>query len=71
LHPLYGDDWFAAVFVDSGQAFDDLTDFSLKTGAGIGVRWRSPIGLVRLDLAHPFDESDSSVRLHVGIGADF
>lgn len=71
MHPLYGDDWFAALFVDSGQAFDDLTDFSLKTGAGIGLRWRSPIGLVRLDLAHPFDETASSVRLHIGIGADF
>jgi translocation and assembly module TamA len=71
LYPVYGDDWFGAVFVDSGQAFDDPSDFRLETGAGVGVRWRSPIGLMRLDLAHPFDESDSSVRLHVGIGADF
>ncbi|MBW1647247.1 MAG: outer membrane protein assembly factor [Deltaproteobacteria bacterium] len=71
MYPVYGDDWFAAVFVDSGQAFDDLTDFRLKTGAGAGIRWRSPIGLVRLDLAHPFDAASSSVRLHIGIGADF
>lgn len=71
MYPVYGDDWFAAVFVDSGQAFDDLSDFNLKTGAGVGIRWRSPIGLMRLDLAHPFDATSSSVRLHIGIGADF
>jgi translocation and assembly module TamA len=57
--------------VDSGQAFDDLADLAFKTGAGLGIRWRSPIGLVRLDLAHPFDAASSSVRLHIGIGADF
>jgi translocation and assembly module TamA len=71
MYPVYGDDWFAAVFVDSGQAFDDLADLAFKTGAGLGIRWRSPIGLVRLDLAHPFDAASSSVRLHIGIGADF
>jgi translocation and assembly module TamA len=34
------------------------------------VRWRSPIGPVRLDLAVPISESDSSFRLHISIGPD-
>ena len=55
MHPIHGDDWFGAVFVDSGNAFDRMTHIELKTGAGVGVRWRSPIGLVRVDVAYPLD----------------
>ena len=57
----------AAVFVDSGNAADDFLP-SPKTGAGIGFRWRSPVGMLRIDIAHPFDDSDDNYRLHVSIG---
>lgn len=71
MMPMYGDDWFGAVFVDSGNAFDTFSDMNLKTGAGAGVRWRSPIGMVRVDIAVPFNASSRSPRLHLGIGAEF
>lgn len=71
MHPVYGDDWFAALFADSGNAFDRLDHLDLQTGIGVGVRWRSPIGLVRVDVAYPLDADDPSPRLHLGIGADF
>ncbi|MFT3763532.1 MAG: autotransporter assembly complex family protein [Pseudoxanthomonas sp.] len=55
-----------AVFVDSGSAFDRRPDF--QTGVGIGARWRSPIGPVRVDIAHGLDHADSAVELYLSIG---
>ncbi|WP_407275319.1 autotransporter assembly complex protein TamA [Halothiobacillus sp. DCM-1] len=71
MHPVYGRDWWGAVFVDTGNAFDSLADFSLATGAGVGLRWRSPVGVVRVDVAYPFDGSRRLPRLHLGIGVAF
>ncbi|MFT4257444.1 MAG: autotransporter assembly complex family protein [Pseudoxanthomonas sp.] len=55
-----------AVFVDTGSAFDDTPDF--QTGVGVGARWRSPIGPVRVDIAHGLDNPDSAVQLYLSIG---
>lgn len=63
-------DWWAATFVDNGDAFDDWAPDDLKTGAGAGVRWISPVGPIRLDIAHPFDDEDA-FRLHFSIGPEF
>lgn len=43
-----------AVFFDSGNAYNHFPPH-MKSGAGIGFRWRSPFGMVRLDFAHPLD----------------
>jgi len=62
--------WGAAVFVDAGDAYSSR--FEANVGAGIGLRWRSPVGLVRLDVAVPvktYDEDDG-VRVHIVIGPD-
>ncbi|WP_432695075.1 autotransporter assembly complex protein TamA [Marinobacterium sp. YM272] len=59
--------WRAAVFWDSGNAFDSL-DTPLKNAVGVGARWQSPIGPVRLDLAKPLD--DDGIRLHFSLGPD-
>jgi len=64
----FSDQWGMAVFADMGDAFSD--EFDLNTSVGIGARWFSPVGPVRVDLAHPFDDPDTSVRLHVSIGSD-
>lgn len=58
--------WGAALFVDSGGADDDPGP-NLSTGAGVGLRYRAPIGSLQLDVAHPFDDPDSRVRIHIGI----
>lgn len=61
--------WGAAVFVDAGDAFK--TNFNANVGAGVGVRWKSPIGLVRVDIARPVvSELDDSWRVHLVIGPD-
>jgi len=58
-----------AIFGDLGDAFDD--DLDLRRGIGAGLRWRSPIGPVRIDLARGLDEpSGGSYHLHFGIGPD-
>ncbi len=64
---LYGD-FGAAVFFDAGDAFNDTP--KPQKGAGIGLRYRSPVGMIRLDFAHPFDDPDDSFRFHLSIGPD-
>ncbi len=62
--------WGAAAFVDAGDAFSGK-EFDLKIGAGFGLRWRSPVGLVRVDLGTPIgDKFASGVELHIVIGPD-
>ena len=67
LDYLFAGNFGAAVFVDSGNAADEFLP-SLKTGAGIGFRWRSPVGMLRIDIAHPFDDPDDNYRLHITFG---
>ncbi len=61
--------WGAAVFVDSGSAFDGKRP-DMSTGVGIGLRWKSPVGPVRIDIAHGLNQPDSAITLHLNIGAD-
>jgi translocation and assembly module TamA len=58
-----------ALFYDIGDA-NDSTDFSFKDSVGIGFRYKSPIGMIRVDLAHPFADAEDDVRLHIRIGPD-
>jgi translocation and assembly module TamA len=65
-------EWGAAVFVDGGDAWLK-GDFSTNIGAGIGVRWRSPVGVVRVDFGYPIQSEvdvDKTIRFHVSIGPD-
>ncbi len=61
--------WGAAVFVDSGSAFDGRKP-DMHTGVGIGLRWRSPVGPVRIDFARGLNSPDSPFTIHLNIGAD-
>jgi len=71
LERMFNRTWGAAVFVDAGDAFDDFNAYEWEVGAGLGLRWRSPVGPVRLDVAHGFgDAAQQSVRLHLNIGPD-
>jgi translocation and assembly module TamA len=59
----------AALFYDVGNAFDSPSE-SYKQGLGFGLRWRSPVGLIRLDLASAVSESENPWRLHFTLGPD-
>lgn len=63
------DKWRVATFIDQGNSFNSLELPSLKTGVGIGVRWVSPVGPLRLDLAHALDD-DGGIRLHFSMGPE-
>ncbi len=62
--------WGVAAFVDAGNAFDG-SDYRPRVGAGLGLRWRSPVGMIRVDLGVPVNDSHSrGVHLHLVIGPD-
>jgi translocation and assembly module TamA len=60
--------WSAAVFVDGGNAYDPDYRAAGAYGAGLGIRWRSPVGPVRFNLARGsyLDEHDWRVHLVLG-----
>ncbi|WP_414860696.1 autotransporter assembly complex protein TamA [Pseudomonas sp. IT-P176] len=61
--------WRVATFVDQGNSFNDFELPNLKTGVGMGVRWVSPVGPIRLDLAHALDDP-GGIRLHFSMGPE-
>lgn len=63
------ENWSAAVFFDAGNAMNDWGE-PLAQGAGVGVRWLSPIGPVRLDLAWAISEPENPYRIHLTVGPD-
>lgn len=62
-------DWGVALFVDAGNAFNQFNDYEPRVGAGAGVRWHSPIGPVRVDIAKDVD-GEEDLRLHISMGLD-
>jgi translocation and assembly module TamA len=65
------ENWSAAAFVDVGNAFNDWSKPELKTGIGVGVRWYSIAGPIRIDIAQAQDFTDKPWRLHFTIGVPF
>jgi translocation and assembly module TamA len=60
--------WWAA-FVDAGRAAESWKGFSPAWGYGLGVRWRSPVGPLRADLA--YGDEAKRWRLHFSVGIAF
>ena len=60
-----------AVFGDVGNAYDKNFTNETKIGAGVGVRWASPVGQVRVDVATGVNEPDNPIKLHFFIGTPF
>jgi translocation and assembly module TamA len=67
-HPIDPDIALAA-FYDRGNAADDWKTLAPVTGWGIGVRWRTPVGPLNLDLARGVAVGEW--RLHFAIGVVF
>jgi len=61
--------WGAALFYDAGNALEDFKD-DLERGAGFGLRWKSPVGMVRIDLASAISRDGQPWRVHINIGPD-
>jgi outer membrane protein assembly complex protein YaeT len=66
----------AAVFVDAGQVSVKSWDFpfgDLRYGSGFGVRYKSPVGPIAVDLGFPVEPppGDAHWQVSVSVGAGF
>src|SRR5207237_295492 len=68
LGPAYPQ-WGVAAFVDAGNAGNRFSDLQPVVGTGVGARWRSPVGVLDLDVAHGLD--NGSTRIHFSLGVTF
>jgi translocation and assembly module TamA len=59
----------SVLFVDAGGVSDRLGDLRLSTGVGVGVRWKSPVGPVQVDLA--YGVKARKLRIHMSVGFVF
>ncbi len=57
---------WGALFVDAGNAASRWTDYRAVVGYGAGLRWRSPVGPLRVDLARA--QETGKWRLHFSVG---
>lgn len=62
--------WSAAVFLDGGNAYDPGYHSEPAKGAGVGIRWRSPVGPIRFDVARGHYLNDYTWRVHVVLGPE-
>lgn len=63
--------WWGATFIDSGEAVRDFSRHALKTGAGVGIRWSSPVGPIKLDIARAIGDKDQhDVQFYIGLGPE-
>lgn len=60
--------WWLAAFTDYGSAWDDKPEW--QQGVGLGVRWASPVGPIRLDFAFGLDQPGSGFQLHFSLGPE-
>lgn len=57
---------WGALFLDAGDAADRFSEQTAKVGYGFGVRWRSPVGPLRLDIA--YGNEVQRWRMHFSVG---
>jgi len=64
--------WGVAVFADAGDAFTGFNTYKTHIGSGLGLRYRSPVGMIRVDLGTPIHDPEgrSGIELHLTIGPD-
>jgi len=59
-----------AAFLDGGQVwknFGDIGSTSLLFGTGAGLRYRSPIGPIRIDVAYKVNPTDQDLQIYDGM----
>lgn len=62
-------EWENTFFIDAGAVADNPKDMKPSVGVGTGVRWKSPIGPLQIDLA--YGVKVKQLRLHVSVGFVF
>lgn len=64
--------WWAATFYDTGFAAKKYSSKELHSGVGVGVRWASPIGAIKFDIATPVRSPNAKkgVQFYIGLGSE-
>jgi translocation and assembly module TamA len=70
LERAIGKNWGVAAFYDFGNAFNSISNMGIAQGAGLGVRYYTPIGPIKLDLARQIGVKDPGYRIHFSIGLE-
>lgn len=61
--PGLGSEWRSAVFLDAGQVRDgSFVPTELRFGTGAGIRYQTPVGFLRLDLAYKLNPGPNDLR---------
>ena len=63
-----------ALFIDGGSVGNDFLDDAMRYGAGLGVRWFTSIGPLRVDLAYPLNPDSTQVerlQFYISLGQAF
>jgi translocation and assembly module TamA len=68
LERAIGKNWGIAAFYDTGNAFNAWSRIDLAQGAGIGGRYYTPIGPIRLDVARQIGVRKPDYRIHLVVG---
>ncbi|MEZ5716861.1 MAG: autotransporter assembly complex family protein, partial [Paracoccaceae bacterium] len=67
-----GEKWGVVGFADAGFVGDGTGNGDWHAGAGLGVRYKTPVGPIRLDIAGPVaGKTGSGLQLYIGIGQAF
>lgn len=64
--------WWAAGFADAGLSANSFNPKKLHYGAGMGIRWASPVGAVKFDIATPIRDkkANKNIQFYIGLGAE-
>ena len=64
------EDLRSAWFIDAGQATNKYEDKNTVIGVGTGIRYVSPVGIIKVDFGFGVSEKRIPFRLHFGMGPD-
>ena len=58
--------------MDSGLAANSYHPKELRYGTGIGVRWASPVGAIKFDIATPIHDRENrrNIQFYIGLGTE-
>lgn len=63
-------DWGVAAFYDAGNSFNSFSDIQLYQGAGVGIRYYTQIGAIKVDIARQIAMENPKFRIHFSIGIE-
>lgn len=63
--------WMGAVFCDAGNSFDPDLVNKVEVGTGFGIRWRTPLGMVKLDFGFGVSKHPVPFKFYFSMGPDF